>query len=71
MRIYIIAGNRKRCEEMICSLEPEGYLHPVPNRMDGNERQKLFVFCRKHVLYKMMASSPGRDMDLLQIQCYR
>lgn len=26
--------------------------------MDGNEGQELFVFCRKHALYKIMANHP-------------
>ena len=58
MRIYNLAGNTKRCSEMICSLEPQDFLHAVPSRMEGNEGQELFVFCRKHALYRVMASSP-------------
>ena len=58
MRIYNLTGNKKRCSEMICSLQPPDFLHAVPSRMEGNEGHELFVFCRKHVLYRVMASSP-------------
>lgn len=57
MRVYNLAGNRKKCAKMICCLDPMDYVHTVPSRMKGNEGQELFVFCRKHVLYKPMANS--------------
>ena len=57
MRVYNLAGNKKKCAEMICSLEPTDYVHTVSSRMKGNEGQELFVFCRKHALYKLMANS--------------
>ena len=34
------------------------FLHVVLSRMDGNEGQELFVFCKKHVLYKVMSVVP-------------
>lgn len=47
-----------RAEEMICSLCPEDFLHAVNSRMEGNEDEELFVFCKSHALCQIMASHP-------------
>ncbi|MDM8270159.1 hypothetical protein [Thermophilibacter provencensis] len=48
--------NRSRAAKMILSLCPEDFLHAVPSKMEGNEGQELFVFCRRHALYRLMSS---------------
>lgn len=58
MRTYNLALDKSRCQRMICSLEAEDYLHTVLSKMDGNDGQELFVFCKKHVLYRIMSVEP-------------
>lgn len=58
MRKYNLALDKTRCQKMICGLEAEDFLHVVLSRMDGNEGQELFVFCKKQVLYKVMSVVP-------------
>ena len=52
----------QRTGAMICSLSPEDFLHVVESRMEGNEDEELWVFCKRHALYSLMSR---RSEDVL------